>query len=381
VSLVNAHVILPGQTIGILGGGQLGRMIALAARAMGYRIAVLDPSPDCPAAGVADVVITAAYDDVEAAQRLAASSDVITYEFENVNRDVTALLEAKAYVPQGSQLLAISQHRIREKTALSDMGVSIASFSVASTRAELITAAHDLGFPCVCKTTMGGYDGKGQWLFRSPADIAEMWDSHPAHDEPFIVESFVPFVMELSVVVARSPRGEVVTFPVAENIHKHHILHQSIVPARTTLEIQAQSKSIAVRIAESLNAIGLLAVELFLTADGTIYVNEIAPRPHNSGHFTMDACQTSQFEQHVRAICNLPLTGTALLTPVVMVNILGQQLNQVLQQTAELPSSMHVHLYGKADAKENRKMGHLNVQCGDVVEGIREIERLQIWNL
>lgn len=380
-------VIKPGGTIGILGGGQLGRMLALAGRNMGYRFVTLDPTDDAPCGQVADEQIQADFDDVEAARKLAALSDVITYEFENVDAHVTNILMNESYVPQGSELLYTTQHRLREKRAIEAAGVPVAPYAEIKSADELKEAVLRFGTPCVLKTATGGYDGKGQWVLRSLDEVEEAYETLSRAKTELVLEQFIHFDKELSVIAARSPRGEVKAFPAAENIHVHNILHQSIVPARIPVEVQKEAEELAVRIAESLGVIGLIAVELFLTKDGQLYVNELAPRPHNSGHYTMEACRTSQFEQHVRAICNLPLGSTELLSPVVMVNLLGEHIEPLQElidrpdflEHSELGVSAKVHLYGKKEAKEKRKMGHINLLTSDVEKALTWIEQTSIW--
>ncbi|QDX92395.1 5-(carboxyamino)imidazole ribonucleotide synthase [Brevibacillus laterosporus] len=373
--------IKPGGTIGLLGGGQLGRMIALAGRAMGYRFVVLDPTEDSPCGQVSDQQIVASYDDQQAARQLARLSDVITYEFENVDAGVAAILEKEAFVPQGSKLLSITQHRIREKTAIQACGLPVAPFRVVASAEEVRAAAVELGLPAVMKTATGGYDGKGQWVLRSLEEIEEAFACLAKAKTELIVEKFVPFTKELSVIVARNLSGEVAAFPIAENIHLENILHQSIVPARIEIEIQQRAERLAITLAEKLEMVGLLAVEMFLTEDGELYINEMAPRPHNSGHYTMDACLTSQFEQHVRAISNLPLGSTKLLSPVVMVNILGGHVAPLLKKIDQLPKKAKLHLYGKQEAKEKRKMGHINLVSESVEEALQQADKLGIWSI
>ncbi|WP_431809461.1 5-(carboxyamino)imidazole ribonucleotide synthase [Brevibacillus agri] len=371
--------IKPGSTLGILGGGQLGRMIALAGRAMGYRFVTMDPTVDAPCGQTADKQIVASYDDVEAAMQLASVSDVISYEFENVDAQVAEVLESHAYVPQGSRLLRITQNRISEKTAIREIGIPVAPFRVVGSLQDLQAAVAELGLPAVMKTATGGYDGKGQWVLLSEDELAEAYETLAKAGTELIVEQFVPFQMELSVIAARNPDGELAVFPAAENIHRENILHLSIVPARVPAEVKTRAEEIARTIVEKLDVVGLIAVEMFLTADGQLYVNELAPRPHNSGHYTMDACVTSQFEQHVRAVCNLPLGSTELLSPVVMVNILGEHLQPVLDQIDKLPRTAKLHLYGKAESKAKRKMGHINVLAPTVEEALTHIDELKIW--
>ncbi|WP_019913661.1 5-(carboxyamino)imidazole ribonucleotide synthase [Paenibacillus sp. HW567] len=381
------RTLLPGATVGVLGGGQLGRMMALAGSAMGYRFVALDPAPDAPC-GQVTPQITAAYDDRNAARELAQRADVITYEFENVDADVAALLTAESYVPQGSALLYTTQHRLREKAAIEAAGVPVAPYRKVGSLAELTAAAAELGLPCVLKTATGGYDGKGQAVIRQPEELEAAFRSvAPGTDAPeLVLEKFVAFRCEISVIAARSASGEVRSFPPAENIHVNNILHLSIVPARVSEEIQRRACELAERLIAGLNAVGLLAVEMFVTGDGELFVNELAPRPHNSGHYTMDACVTSQFEQHVRAICNLPLGDTTLLTPVVMVNVLGQHLDGAIQafstvdeEANRLGVAPKLHIYGKTESKTGRKMGHINLLCKDTGDGLAWVEQTNLW--
>ncbi|MGG1876453.1 5-(carboxyamino)imidazole ribonucleotide synthase [Paenibacillus cisolokensis] len=376
---------LPGTTIGVLGGGQLGRMIALEGVRMGYSFVTLDPAPQSPLGQIAEQ-ITAAYDDVEAARQLAEKADVITYEFENVDANVAALLEEQSYVPQGSRLLYTTQHRLREKAAIEAAGVPVAPYRQIRSLEELTSAAAELGLPCVLKTATGGYDGKGQAVIRREEELAAAYDTLASTGAELVLEKFVKFACEISVIAARTPSGRIKSFPPAENVHVNNILHLSIVPARVPDEVLKRATELAERVAAGLNAVGLLAVEMFVTEEGELYVNELAPRPHNSGHYTMEACTTSQFEQHVRAICDLPLGETTLLTPVVMVNVLGQHLEEVIGrfgQPDELAEDLGIvpklHLYGKSEAKVNRKMGHINLLCADVQSGLDWVEKTKIW--
>lgn len=383
-----SRVIRPGSTIGVLGGGQLGRMMALAGRAMGYRFVTLEPSEDSPCGHVADKQITAAYHDLAAAEQLAELSDVITYEFENIDSATAEMLMQKSYVPQGSRLLHTTQHRLREKQAIEAAGVQVAPYREIRSEEELAAAVAAFGCPCVLKTATGGYDGKGQWVLRSADEVADAYAELSRAGTQLVLEQFIHFDKELSVIAARSPRGEIMTFPPAENIHIDNILHLSIVPAGIAADVVERAEQMARAIAEKLDVIGLIAVELFLTRDGELYVNELAPRPHNSGHYTMEACRTSQFEQHLRAVCNLPLGSVELMTPVVMVNILGQHVESVIELLAD-PVRMaeaagagvtpKLHLYGKKEAKTGRKMGHMNVLASSVSEARSWIESTGIW--
>lgn len=377
--------LLPGSVIGVLGGGQLGRMMALEGVKLGYRFVALDPAPDSPMSQVTPQ-ITAAYDDADAARELAVRADVITYEFENVDAGVAALLEKESYVPQGSTLLYTTQHRLREKAAIEAAGVPVAPYREITDLDSLQQAAEELGLPCVLKTAAGGYDGKGQAVLRSMEELQPAYEKLAPAGTGLVLEKFITFQSEISVIAARTPDGEIRSFPPAENVHVNNILHLSIVPARIPGDIQRRACRLAEQVAEGLGAAGLLAVEMFLTKDGELYVNEVAPRPHNSGHYTMDACATSQFEQHIRAVCNLPLGDTGLLTPVVMVNILGQHLEEaVTRVTARDPLAdslglvPKLHIYGKSVSKTDRKMGHINLLCGNVEDALEWIEQTNIW--
>ncbi|RNA66720.1 5-(carboxyamino)imidazole ribonucleotide synthase [Alteribacter keqinensis] len=369
--------VLPGKTIGILGGGQLGRMMALSARQMGYRIAILEPGKGSPAGQVADTEVMTAYNDEKGAEELAQKTDVITYEFENIDANTASWLEENANFPQGSNLLAISQDRLKEKKAITSFGVPVAPYVEVNTIEELYAATGKLGYPSVLKTTRGGYDGKGQAVIQSPADLLEAWNALEGKG-PFVLEKWIAFTKELSVIITRSVSGSTSVFPVAENVHKNNILHQTIVPARISGGVQAAAVALAEKLAESFGLVGTLAVELFLTEDDELYVNELAPRPHNSGHFTINACDTSQFEQHVRAVCDLPLGKTDLLKPAVMVNILGEHVPRILEKMDDFPEG-HLHLYGKESAKPGRKMGHLTLLGDNTEEILRRINSSAIW--
>lgn len=370
------RVILPGQTIGIIGGGQLGRMMALAAKPMGYRVAVLDPDGDAPCAQVADYKIVGAYDDLSAVKELAAVSDVITYEFENIDSDALAWLCDNAYVPQGTSLLEISQDRIKEKNAIQQAGVEVAPFAVIDSLEDIYEHIGELGYPAVLKTARGGYDGKGQLIISHPEDIPE-GKNLLVHGR-CVLEKWIPFKKEISVIIARNPGGETAVLPVAENIHVHNILHQTIVPARISHQAKENATQKALQLARKFGLIGTLAVEMFLTEDDRIYINELAPRPHNSGHYSIEACETSQFEQHVRAVCNLPLGSTELLKPAVMVNILGEHQAKILEKMPEI-RNWKIHFYGKKDPRVKRKMGHVTILRESVNSAIKEIETSEIW--
>lgn len=368
--------ILPGATIGIIGGGQLGRMMALSAKAQGFRIAVLEPVEDSPCGQVADFEIIGAYNDHEAISRLAEVSDVITYEFENIDADTLEWICEKAYVPQGPKLLTVTQDRIKEKAAIREAGVEVAPYEVINSLEDLLLKIGSIGYPSVLKTARGGYDGKGQLVLKSEKDLqqADALLNHGA----CVLEKWVPFEKEISVIVTRKLDGETAFFPVAENNHQENILHTTIAPARISEEIQDMAIQKAKQIADSLGLVGTLAVEMFVTKEGTLYINELAPRPHNSGHYTIEACETSQFEQHIRAICNWPLGNTALLKPAVMVNLLGEHLENLYKEIPDM-QDWKVHLYGKKEPKLKRKMGHVTILRDDVTAALSEIDESSIW--
>jgi len=369
-------IIYPGQTIGIIGGGQLGRMMALAAKEAGFKIAVLDPSMDSPCGQVADIRVVATYDDEAALEELAEVSDVITYEFENIDVEGLKRLSEIAYVPQGAELVRITQDRIAEKEAISNAGVPVAPYITANSFDELVEKADLISFPCIVKTARGGYDGKGQQYIESKEDLSKAKGlfTHSA----CVAEAFVPFDREISVIVQRNGSGDSECLPVGENIHKNHILHETIVPARVAANVMEQANEAAIKIADHLNLIGTLAVEMFVLKDGSIVINELAPRPHNSGHYSIEACTISQFHQHIRAVCNWPLRKPELHSPVIMVNVLGQHVVPVTNAIPKYPD-WSIHLYGKAEAKNNRKMGHVTVMTSDIEKTLTEIEQSGIW--
>ncbi|MGE7949899.1 5-(carboxyamino)imidazole ribonucleotide synthase [Lysinibacillus sp. NPDC093688] len=370
-------IIYPGQTIGIIGGGQLGRMMALAAKEAGFKVAVLEPLMDSPCGQVADVRILAPYDDEAALEELAEVSDVITYEFENIDYDGLKRLTQMAYVPQGAELVRITQNRVTEKEAIVNAGCPVAPYLVVNTYEELLANIDRISYPCIVKTARGGYDGKGQQLLKSAEDLslAKGLFSH-SH---CIVEGFVPFVKEVSVIVQRNGDGESYCQPVGENIHVHHILHETIVPARIKEETAQAAEREALKIADYLNLVGTLAVEMFVLEDGGIVINELAPRPHNSGHYSIEACNVSQFHQHIRAVCGWPLRKPQLWAPSIMINVLGQHVMPLSNSIAKYPE-WSIHLYGKAEAKVNRKMGHVTIMTKNLEETLQQIESSGIWS-
>jgi 5-(carboxyamino)imidazole ribonucleotide synthase len=354
-------------TIGILGGGQLGRMLTLEAKRMGYRVVALEPFPNSPTGQIADEQIVAAYDDLRAIGELGARTDVVTYEFENIPLASVLALEAdRRIVHPDSTVLRLTQERILEKMFVRGCGIPTAAFAGVRSRDELQTAARSIGFPGVLKTTMGGYDGKGQWVVRSPEDVEHAWSE--AQGRPLIWEELIAFDRELSIIAARNERGEIVAFPTSENQHDHGVLATTIVPGRIDPAIAERARRYATTIAEQLAIVGTFCVEFF-ERDGELLVNEVAPRVHNSGHYSLDATQISQYETHVRAICGLPLVEPRQFLPAVMVNILGTGAGDTLGGLDELlrEQLLKLHLYGKAHASLRRKMGHFTV-LGDTID-------------
>ena len=362
-------------TIGILGGGQLGRMLTLEAKRMGYRIVTLEPFPDSPTGQIADEQIVAAYDDLRAIGELGARSDVVTYEFENIPlASVLALERDRRIVRPDSTALRITQERILEKTFLRECGIPVAAFASVRSRDDLHAAAKQIGFPGVLKTTMGGYDGKGQWVVRSAADAEQAWLE--ADGRALIWEELVAFDRELSIIAARNVHGEIVAFPTSENQHDHGVLATTIVPGRIAPAVAERARRYAEAIAERLAIVGTFCVEFFQRGD-ELLVNEIAPRVHNSGHYSLDATQISQYEAHVRAICDLPLVEPHQFLPAVMVNILGAGAGDTLGGLDELLREpfLKLHLYGKAHAALRRKMGHFTVLADTLDEALAKAER------
>jgi 5-(carboxyamino)imidazole ribonucleotide synthase len=371
-------VIGPGKTIGVLGGGQLGRMFAQAAQSMGYRVHIYEPWGASPAGAVADQETRAAYDDPAALEAFARSVDVVTYEFENIPAEPLKLIEGIVALLPAPGVLHICQNRWREKAWLKANGIPHAGYEEAL-EGDIAAAAAQLGLPCVVKTADFGYDGKGQMKIETQADLAQA--SAIFRGRRCVVEQWVDFEREISVICARTAAGETRAFPAAENIHASHILDFSIVPARIAAGVEAKARELAVGIAGKLGVVGLIAVELFLSSDGSLIVNELAPRPHNSGHWSIDGGETSQFEQHVRAICGLPLGPAGARNPTVMVNILGDAWHSVGGKLTEpnwaailAEPAAKLHLYGKPAPRLGRKMGHFTVQGPDV-EAVLELAR------
>jgi 5-(carboxyamino)imidazole ribonucleotide synthase len=356
---LHGRIISPGATLGVLGGGQLGRMFAIAARRLGYRIHVFCPETDSPAAPVADRTFVAPYEDLEQVEAFARSVEVVTFEFENVPSATSDACAKFVPVRPEGRVLHITQQRLREKGFLRDQGFPVTPFRAIHSQEDLQSATRDLGLPGVLKTASFGYDGKGQRTIRSASEIPEAFAGLGGTEG--IYEAFVDFAQEVSVVGARTLDGRFEAFPVFENVHAHHILDVTVCPARISPALETAARELSRGILEALGVVGLLTVELFVTRDGRLIVNELAPRTHNSGHLSLDACITCQFEQQVRAVCGLPLGSTELKTPAAMANLLGDVWTHGEPRWAQALSNprLKLHLYGKASARPGRKMGHI----------------------
>lgn len=346
----------PGSTIGIVGGGQLGRMLARAASRMGYRTHIYTPEKDSPASHVATQTTVGAYQDTAALRAFAQSVDVITFEFENIPAETLTMLDSITTVRPKPSVLFTTRHRLREKEFIRAQGIGTAPFAPVRTGDDLDQAIQTIGVPSVLKTCEMGYDGKGQVVIRDAAEASNAWASLGKME--CILEGFIDFSAEASVIVARSTHGEARCYPLVQNIHRDHILYKTIAPAPFIDAHQEQATRIAKTLAEALDVVGLLAVELFVTKDGLL-VNELAPRPHNSGHWSMEGAPTAQFEQHIRAICGWALGDTTAHRPCEMMNLLGDEW-KLWEEYAKNPEA-HVHLYGKTESRPGRKMGHVTL--------------------
>lgn len=345
-----------GATIGILGGGQLGRMLSVAAARLGFRTHIFEPGANPPAADVAHAVTTADYSDADALKAFAQSVDIVTYEFENIPTDALDVIEAIRPIHPNREALRTSQDRLIEKTFLEGLGLRVAPFANIESRADLDAALETIGTPSILKTRRFGYDGKGQARLRSADDAASALADMAGN--PAVLEGFVDFTAEVSVIAARSPAGEVACFDPGENVHRDGILHTTTVPANISATLRTDAVLLAARILNALDYVGVLGVELFVTPQGFI-VNEIAPRVHNSGHWTQNGCAVDQFEQHIRAIAGWPLGDGSRFANVVMENLIGDDMDRVPELARQRDTALH--LYGKADVKPGRKMGHVNI--------------------
>lgn len=368
----------PGATIGMLGGGQLARMMAIEARRMGYRVLVLDPEPNCPAAQVSDGCVAGGLDDIEAAKRLARQCDVVTLDTEHVPATVLRELEALTLMRPSPAVLAVIQDRREQRLFLREQGVPQPRHAFVDDGESLSRAVAEVGLPAVLKTRRSGYDGKGQVRIDPGADLVRAFEA--IGQAPSVLEAFVEFEQEVSVVLARDVQGGVRFYPVAENVHRRHILHTTRAPARVSTRLSEQARAIAETVARALDYVGVIAIEMFVTRAGELLVNEVAPRTHNSGHYTLGGCATSQFEQHVRAICGLSLGDPTLAAPAVMLNLLGDLWHEgppPFEAVLSEPRA-HLHLYGKRQAFPGRKMGHVLVlgdERGDPLELAESLHR------
>lgn len=351
-------VILPPATIGIIGGGQLGQMLAQSAKTMGYKVGILDPDAASPAGQVSDFQITAPYDDLAALTELAKRSDVLTYEFENVDLAALKQVQTLTAVPQGTELLRLTRNRITEKTFLRENDIPTVEFLAIGNDVQLDEQAVTELLPGILKTTEGGYDGHGQ------SDIASFTDLQAASqlyaNAPAILEQRTSFTKEVSVMVTRDGNDQVHVWPLVENHHAQHVLQKTIVPALVAPSVQRQVEAIATTLAEKLKLRGVLGIEMFVTADQKVLVNELAPRPHNSGHYSIEAMNVSQFEGHIRSIVGLPIQPLELVAPALMVNLLGDQLLRARTELVE-HAEWHFHDYGKSTVRPMRKLGHFTV--------------------
>ncbi len=363
--------ILPGATLGVLGGGQLGRMFCVAARTMGYRVVVLDPDPHCGAGHIADLHIKADYTDQSALQEMAAQCDAITLEFENIPSQSVRFIADKTTVFPVAESLEIAQNRDLEKQFAQKAGLQPVPYLAIMQESDLQVAADEVGFPAILKSNTLGYDGKGQYVVNTLSELTDAFDDAGKVD--CVLEKKIDIRCEVSAIVARNADAEIANFPVSENQHRNGILHMSIVPARVSDDVSRLAIENASLLADAMSYVGILAVEFFVSEDNILYFNEMAPRPHNSGHYTKDACVTSQFEQQVRMMCGLKPGDTRLMSPVVMVNMLGDL------WLPDWPSifaqnNIKLHLYGKPEARPGRKMGHFNVLAEDVESALEVAE-------
>lgn len=362
------------KKIGIIGGGQLGQMMILEAKKMGFYITVLDPTLNCPAHTIVDEHIVADFEDEKAIRLLAEKSDVITYEFEHINAQVLKQLEAegKKVYPTATSL-EIIQNKFTQKSLLKKDGIPVPDFMAVSSPAEILAAGKEYGFPLMLKACTGGYDGKGNYVVKNENDCENGYKELGGGTLPLMAEKFYPFIMEISVLACRAINGDIKVYPVAENIHKDSILDKTRVPASISAKTTENAMNLAKRVMEVFEGVGMFCVEMFVDKDGNVAINEVAPRPHNSGHYTIEACVTSQFEQHIRAVSGLPLGDPSLVRPVVMRNILGEEgssgkaVVEGADEALAIPG-VTLHVYGKETSKPKRKMGHLTATAATLEE-------------
>jgi 5-(carboxyamino)imidazole ribonucleotide synthase len=364
------RVIPPGSIVGVLGGGQLGRMFAMSARRLGYRVHTLAPEHDTPTGQIADLEVNAPYDDLDAVRTFARGVDVVTFEFENVSAEAVAAAEELAIVRPSGHALQVAQHRIREKTFLASHGFPVVRFGSIRTDEELTAAVAAVGTPAILKTTEFGYDGKGQVAITRAEEAPAAWQTLKRQEA--VIEEHIDLEREISVIGARSVDGATVCFGPIDNSHRHHILDLSVAPSSVAASIAADAIAIAHGVIDALEFVGILCIEFFVARDGRLLINELAPRPHNSGHLTFDACRTSQFEQQLRAICGLPLGSPDMLQPAAMANLLGDlwQGGTPRWEAALAFPTAKLHLYGKPVARPGRKMGHVTALAATTDEAL-----------
>ena len=353
-----SNLVSPGKIIGIIGGGEIARMMALSAKKMGYRVGVLDPEKDCPAAQVADWEITAQYDDQEALMDFAMACDVVTYTYDNSDADAITRMKKTVSVPQGAELLSITQDRLLEKAYLEASNINLAPYVTIVTVDDIKGAIDEIGFPCILKTISERHNGKDRCVLQSEEDISKA--AFLLKRGTCVLEAWIPFERELSVIVARNQANQIVVFPVVENIHRNGVLLKSIVPARIEDYVVEEIERIARTVAENIELIGVLGIEMFITSSGALYVNELIPRPHHSGNYSIEACTLSQYDAHIRAICGWPLPETELLSPVVMATILAGH-EEATKVQIQLKPNWSFHYYGKEQAKDGQKIGHITI--------------------
>jgi 5-(carboxyamino)imidazole ribonucleotide synthase len=373
--MTEQKTLLPGATIGVMGGGQLGRMFAIAARRMGYRVHTFSPEENGPAAQFSDRATAASYEDETAVNGFLSAIDVLTFEFENIPRATIDWAGRTRLVRPRGEILLIAQNRLHEKEFLAGAGFPVAPFRRVASASDLTSALEAIGRPAILKEAAFGYDGKGQQRIDPETDVDAIWSER--ENVQCVLERVIDFKREISVIVARAPDGQTAVFPVCENVHRHHILDLTLAPARVSEPVAKAARELACEVATRLDLVGLLAVEMFLQPNDGLIINELAPRPHNSGHWTIEGCLTSQFEQHVRAVCGLPLGKTDSLRPAAMVNLLGEiwEEGEPDWAAALAEPDVHLHLYGKREPRPRRKMGHLTVRAETVEAAAASAQR------
>lgn len=374
--IILSNLISPGKMIGIIGGGEIARMMALSAKEMGYRIGVLDPVKDSPAAQVSDWQMIAQYDNQEALMDFAMKCDVITYEYDNIDADAITKMKKTVSVPQGAELLSITQDRLLEKAYLEASNINLAPYATIVTIEDIKGAIDGIGFPCVLKTISERHNGKDRFVLQSEDDILKA--AYLLKRGTCVLEAWIPFERELSVMVVRNQADQVIVFPVTENIHRDRTLHESIVPARVNHYVEEEIERIARTMAEKLELVGVLGIEMFITSSGTLYVNELIPRPHHSGNYSMEACSLSQYDAHIRAICGWPLPEMELLSPAVMTTILAEH-EEAAKIQIQLKPNWNFYYYGKDNAIKGQKIGHITVLTEDVEKTLATISDTGIW--